>query len=99
MLSLIVIMLFVPMLTLGQHIPTLKDAVSNKDTIIVLQKQVNALDGRLTICENAHADSTLRHKKQLKTVSRQRFWTGVGRGIGGTLIVEALLLLGRALSK
>ncbi len=93
MKKLILLLLLLPSLSWGQHIPKLSSAVSASDSVSILQYQVLALDARLTTCENAHADSTIAHKKQLKTVRRQRFWKGVKRGIGGTVIVEAVIIL------
>lgn len=99
MLSLIVLLALQSPAILAQSIPRLSSAVSASDSIKTLKYQVVALDGRLSICEKAVADSTIAHQKQLKTVRRQRFWKGVKKGIGGTIIVEALFILGRAIAK
>lgn len=102
MRKLILLLLLCPILLQAQHIPTLKDAVSNKDTIRILTKQVNALDARLTTCENASADSSIVFRKKEETFEEEkgrRFWKGVGQGIKWTLIVEALALAARELLK
>ena len=93
MLSLILLSALLPKPTLAQHIPRLSSAVSQSDSIQTLQYQVVAMDARLTMCENAHADSTLAHQKKLKSISKKQFWKGVKQGIGGTVIVEALIIL------
>lgn len=93
MLSLIVLLVLRQKPTLAQHIPRLSNAVSQTDSIKTLQYQVVALDARLTICENAHADSTIAHQKSLKAISKKRFWTGLKRGVGITLGVQTVIFL------
>ncbi len=87
MKKLMLLLLLSPIVLRAQHIPTLKDAVSNKDTIVILKKQVSALDARLTTCENASADSSTVFKKKqeamieiFKTEKRRRYWRGVKHG-------------------
>lgn len=91
MLSLIVLLALQSPKTLAQSIPRLSSAASASDSIRTLQYQNTALDARLTICENAVADSTLKHAAKVNTVSRQRFWKGVKKGIVGTVIAEAVI--------
>lgn len=66
----------------GQAIPTLKNAVSQSDSITTLMLHATLLDSRLTVCETALVDSTIKFYQQKKIIKRQRYWRGLKHGFG-----------------